>query len=124
MPRLRIDRLASATAVLRGPRGAVLVRCHVARGFAARTVGLLGTASLDEGEGVWLEPCGSVHTWFLRAPIGVAFLDGDGVVVKVTDPLPRWRMAGARGARVAVEAPAGALSGLAVGQRLVLSDPA
>jgi uncharacterized membrane protein (UPF0127 family) len=64
-----------------------------------------------------------VHTAFLRARIGVAFVDRDGVVTRVVDPLPRWRVAGSRGARAAVEAPAGTLAGVRPGDRLTLSEP-
>ena len=120
---LRIDRLCGRTAALAGPGGTLLARCHVAVGVAARAVGLLATPRLGPGEGVWLEPCASVHTAFLRARIGVAFVDRDGVVTRVVDPLPRWRVAGSRGARAAVEAPAGTLAGVRPGDRLTLSEP-
>ncbi|MCB0882956.1 MAG: DUF192 domain-containing protein [Thermoleophilia bacterium] len=120
---LRIDRLARRTGSVGGPAGTVLGRCHVARGAAARAVGLLATPRLDAGEGVWLEPCASVHSAFLRVRIGVAFVDAGGAVVRVVDPLPRWRVAGARGARAAVEAPAGTLAGLRPGDRLTLHEP-
>jgi hypothetical protein len=36
-----------------------------------RMVGLLGHATLPPGEGVYLRPCGAVHTWFMRFPIDV-----------------------------------------------------
>ncbi len=77
----------------------IAARCYRASSAAARLVGLLGTPDLAEDEALWLEPCGSVHTVLLRAPIGCAFLDGDGRVLRVVDPLPRSRVAAARGAR-------------------------
>ncbi len=84
----------------------------------SRAAGLLGTARLEPGEGLWLEPCSSVHTAFLRVAIGCLFLDAHGVVLRVADPLPRWRVAGARGARAVVEAPAGTFAGVRPGQRV------
>lgn len=119
MGALRIDRLTGPPAPLRDGSGRVVAgRCYRAASATARLVGLLGTADLAPDEALWLEPCASVHSAGLRAPIGCAFLDGDGRVLRVVDPLPRWRAAGARGARAAVECRAGVLSGLASGDRL------
>jgi uncharacterized membrane protein (UPF0127 family) len=119
MGRLRIDRIAGPAARLRDGDGRILAaRCHRADSMWARLVGLLGTPDLRPDEALWLEPCGSVHTAGLRAPIGCAFLDADGRVLRVVDPLPRWRVAAARGARAVVECPAGVLAGVAVGDRL------
>lgn len=122
--RLRIDRLTPAPGRLRGPDGAVVVgRCHVAASPLTRLVGLLGTPDLGADEGLWLEPCSGLHTLGLRARIGGAFLDADGRVMRVVDPLPPWRVAAARGARAAVEAPAGRLAGLVPGDVVRLEPP-
>lgn len=88
----------------------------------ARAVGLLGTADPAPDQALWITRCSAVHTWFLRAGIGVAFLDGDGRVLRVVDPLPRWRGAWCRGARHAVEAPRGVLAGLRPGEVLTLGE--
>jgi uncharacterized protein len=116
---LRIDRLTGPPAPLRDGAGRVVAgRCYRAASARARLVGLLGTPDLAPDEALWLEPCGSVHTVGLRAPIGCAFLDGAGRVLRVVDPVPRWRVAGARGARAVVECRAGTLAALAPGDRL------
>lgn len=70
-------------------------------------VGLLGRASLPAHEGLLLEPAWSIHTWFMRFPIDVVFLDGDGRVVRVVERLGPWRLASARHARAAIELAAG-----------------
>jgi len=63
-------------------------------------VGLLGTSSLSQEDGLWLKPCRSVHTWFMRYPIDVLFLNAAGDVLYATT-LPPWRfsrwIAGAEG---------------------------
>lgn len=116
---LRIDRLAAACVPVTAADGRVVVaRCHVAASWGARAAGLLFTPDLAPDEGVWLAPCSSVHAVALRARIGCAFLDADGRVLRVVDPLRRWRVAGARGARAVLEAPAGTLAGLTVGEVL------
>lgn len=96
----------------------MIPRCHVADRSLPRLVGLLGTPDLADGEGLWLEPCSSVHTAGMRIPIACAFLDAEGRVLRVVDPLPPWRHAAVRGARAVVEIRAGRLAGMAVGTSL------
>ena len=82
--------------------------------------GLLGRSRLDEGEGLWLEPASSIHTWFMRFPIDAVFLDSDRVVVKVVAELRPWRASSRRRARAVLELPAGeaARRGLSPGTAL------
>lgn len=108
---LRIDRLAGAPAPLTLASGLVVAaRCHRAGTPLARLVGLLATADLRADEALWLEPCSGVHTLALRSPIGCAFLDPGGRVLRVADPLPRRRAAAVRGAAAVVECRAGVLA--------------
>lgn len=88
-----------------------------------RMRGLLGRRSLPEGEGILLRPAGTIHTFCMRFPIDVVFLDRDLVVVAIVRDLPPWRMAAKRGARAAVELAAGECRrrGLEVGERLILA---
>lgn len=46
--------------------------------FPPCLAGLLGTAAIAEGEGLWIVPCRSVHTLGMRYPVDVAFLDAQG----------------------------------------------
>lgn len=102
-------------------RRAVLApRARVADTAWTRGVGLLGTH--DAGGGLVIEPCSSVHTWFMRYPIDVLFLGADDVVLAAYTPLRPWRMTRwVRGARRVVELEAGAAGATAVGDRLELS---
>ncbi len=124
MGALRIDRLTGPPLPLTAAGGRpIAARCHRADGVLSRAVGLLGTPDPATDEALWITRCSAVHTWFLRARIGVAFLDANGTVLRVADPLPRWRGAWCRGARHAVEAPAGVLAGLRPGEVLTLGGP-
>ena len=58
-----------------------------------RAIGLLLTAHLDNGEGMYLSPCKSVHTFFMRYPIDVLFLDAEGTVLSQESMRP-WRVSG------------------------------
>jgi uncharacterized protein len=122
--RLRIDRLTGPPAPLRRGGAVLAARCHLAASRRARLVGLLGTPDLAGDEALWLPGCAGVHTVGMRGPIGCAFVDGDGVVLRVRDPLPAWRLAGCRGAAAVVELPAGALlaAGIGPGARLRRDD--
>ena len=91
-----------------------------ARPFA-RMRGLLGRPELPSDQGILLRPAGSVHTFFMRFPIDVVFLDREEVVVGIEPSLQPWRTAGLRGARAVVELAAGECErrGVQVGDRLV-----
>ncbi len=68
-------------------------RVRVASSLLDRAVGLLATATLSEGEGLWIKPCRSIHTFFMRYPIDTLFLDGQGRVLVAKTYAP-WRMSG------------------------------
>lgn len=119
MGRLRVDRLAGPPRSLEADGRVLVGRCYLARTSLSRLVGLLATPDLAVDEALWLERCANVHAVGLRASIGVAFLDAEGRVMRVVDPLPRGRAAAARGARSVVECRAGVLAHLTLGAHLV-----
>ena len=89
--------------------------------LGSRLKGLLGSTGLADGEGLWLEPCSSIHMFFMRFPIDVVFVDRYAVVVRLVENVAPWRMAaGGRRARAALELPTGAIarSDTRVGDRL------
>ena len=101
----------------------VCERTSVADSPFTRLKGLLGRNGLEAGEGLLLRPASSVQTCFMRFPIDVVFLNRELVVLGIADELWPWRAAGKRGAKAALELPAGeaARRGLAVGDRLELA---
>jgi uncharacterized membrane protein (UPF0127 family) len=54
-----------------------------------------------------ISPAPSVHTFFMRFPIDVVFLDRERRVVGISHGVGPWRMTGARGAVAALELAAG-----------------
>jgi uncharacterized membrane protein (UPF0127 family) len=100
-------------------------KVRTARTFLSRLVGLLGTAAIAEGEGLWIVPCRSVHTLGMRYPIDVAFLDARGIVVGVLEGLPPNRVGRVfRDARGALELRSGILAatGTSPGDRLEFQE--
>jgi len=96
-------------------------KVRTARTLLSRLVGLLGTAAIADGEGLWLVPCRGVHTLGMRYPIDVVFLDTRGVVIGILEGLPPNRIGRVfRGARGALELRSGILAatGTVPGDRL------
>jgi uncharacterized membrane protein (UPF0127 family) len=104
----------------------VCERCEVPKSSFARARGLLGRSGLEPGDGMLIDAAPSVHTFFMRFPIDVVFLDRDWKVVRVVHRLRPWRVAGARRAVAALELPAGAAAeaGIEEGDVLSLEEPA
>ena len=98
----------------------VVDECVVADSPASRMKGLLGRSELRPGEGLLLRPASSIHTFFMRFPIDVVFLDKGLRVVRISDQLRPWRAASRRGAHAVLELPAGECSrrGLEPGELL------
>ncbi|MFJ3233556.1 DUF192 domain-containing protein [Streptomyces sp. NPDC086787] len=98
--------------VVHGGDGPVDVPLEIAASYRARTRGLLGRDAVDGA--LLLSPAGSVHTFGMRIPIDVAYLDRSLRVIAVrTMPpgrlgLPRLR------SRHVLEAEAGAMAGWGV----------
>jgi uncharacterized membrane protein (UPF0127 family) len=47
----------------------------VADSILKRMKGLFGKSELPIGEALWIKPCMSVHTFFIRFPINVVFFE-------------------------------------------------
>jgi uncharacterized protein len=80
---------------------------HRADGFLSRLCGLLARPALHANEALYLAPCTSVHTSFMRYSIDVAFVDCQGRVLKVVHRLRPFRAAACWRAHGAVEFAAG-----------------
>jgi uncharacterized membrane protein (UPF0127 family) len=95
-------------------------KIRVASSFVDRGLGLLLTPALGPGEGLWLEPCTSIHTFFMRYPIDALFIDAEGRVI-VRQTLPPWRVSRwHRASRGVLELAAGTLAqtGTQAGDRI------
>lgn len=73
----------------------------------------MGCRSLDVGKGLFLRPCTSIHTCFMRFPIDVIFLDAHDRVLKVRKHVRPWRLVwGGRKAKSVIEIQSGWLNPL------------
>jgi uncharacterized protein len=81
-----------------------------AHSFLARLRGLMLTKSLPEGCGLHIRPCKSVHSFFMKYPIDVLHLDGNGLITGIEHQLGTGMIGRVfRGTRSVVELPAGTL---------------
>jgi uncharacterized membrane protein (UPF0127 family) len=100
-------------------------RGELARSFWARGRGLMGRASLPDSYALIIFPESSIHTFFMRVPIDVLFVDRNNRVIGMREAMPPSRpfagVAPWRG-RYVIEMPAGviAATGTALGDQLVL----
>ena len=74
-----------------------------------RRVGLLKHERLDAGEGLWITPCESVHTFFMKFAIDLVYLDRAHKVRKVCRAVPPWRASICLSAHSILELPAGTI---------------
>lgn len=111
---------AAAWRMVDARTGAVVVeRCRDATALRDRLAGLMFRAALPEGHGLRIVPARGVHTHFMRFPLDLIWLDGDGRVTALHEAMPPWRIDGTSAAAV-VEAPAGTIrrAGVRVGDVL------
>lgn len=91
--------------------------------FLARFKGLMGRSALSPGEALVIKPCNSVHTFFMKFPIDLLFLDENYVVLKTMENVKPFRLSPVvKKSRMVVELPAGLLAatGTRAGDRLSL----
>jgi uncharacterized membrane protein (UPF0127 family) len=99
--RLRVTNLSRET---------VLAACmEVAGNAAKRSKGLLGRDCLAPGEALWISPCEAVHTFWMRFPIDLVYLDRRKRIRKLVSDLPAWRLSACLRAHSVIELPAGTI---------------
>ena len=96
---------------------------RVANDSLSRMIGLLNCNGLSEGESLIIEPCNSIHTFFMKFNIDVLFLDKNFRVVKIIRDMPPWRITRPYlSVKRVVEANANAFSKVNTGDQLELRD--
>jgi uncharacterized membrane protein (UPF0127 family) len=83
------------------------LRVVEARGRAARARGLAGLAAMPREVALAIPGCRSVHTFAMRFPLDLIWLDRSGGVVRVDRAVPPRRVRTCLAARSVVEANAG-----------------
>ena len=92
-------------------KGQVLAdRADIADTSAKRRTGLLKHTGLAPGEGLWIAPCEGVHTFGMKFPIDVLFLNKKKKILKTRPDMVKGRIAFSLLAHSVLELPAGTLA--------------
>ncbi len=67
-------------------------RAGFANSVVSRAVGLMGQATLPEGSGLVIDPCTSIHMFFMRFAIDALYVAQNGTVLRVVPNLRPWRL--------------------------------
>lgn len=81
----------------------------VARAFFERLTGFLAMPPVDDAGTLRIlvfPSCQSVHTWFMRGPLDIAFADREGRVLDCQEAVAPGRILACPGAHLALERPA------------------
>jgi uncharacterized protein len=88
---------------------------------------LRSLAGFQPGQALVIDPCTSIHMFFMRFPIDVLYLNRENVVVRAQKEIRPWRIGPiyTRGARFVVELPAGTIarSGVTNGDAVAIGQP-
>jgi hypothetical protein len=92
-------------------KGRVLAdRADMATTSVKRRTGLLKHTGLEPGEGLWIAPCESIHTFAMKFPIDVIFLNKKKQILKTRQNMVKSRIAFSLRAYSVLELPAGTLA--------------
>lgn len=83
----------------------------MARSFWRRGKGLMFRAELPAGTGLVIDPCSSIHTFWMRFPIDVLYVDKNGTVLRADRAMKPWRLGPlfVRHGHLVIELPAGTI---------------
>jgi len=91
-------------------RNTLLATCmEVADSASTRNKGLLGRERLAPGEGLWIRSCEVVHTFWMRFPIDLVYLDRKKRIRKLSSDVRPWRLSGCLWAHSVLELPPGTI---------------
>ena len=63
----------------------VLFKIEKANSFVRRLKGWMFKQQIEPSDALWIFPCNSIHTFFMKFPIDVIFFDKNGKVVKLCE---------------------------------------
>lgn len=98
---------------------------ETARGLRGRLIGLIGRADMPPGSAYLITGCRQIHTFLMRFPIDVIFIDSSGVVVGLEENISPYRISGCYAAAAdTLELPSGTISSssVVIGDHLRFDD--
>ncbi|MFZ7101890.1 MAG: DUF192 domain-containing protein [Peptococcaceae bacterium] len=95
-------------------------KIDVATSLTARLKGLLGRNSLENGEGLILDPCNAIHCIGMKFAIDVVFMDKGKKIIWIREDMEPGSREAKKDAVYVLELPAGVIAqkGLEIGDTL------
>ena len=112
------------TAVNRTRAVTVVEAGRVADNAWTRLVGLLRDKELKAGDGLWITPCNSIHSFAMKFVFDAIFLDSSHKVVRLYAEMKPWRISSViLSARSVLELPPGTIarSGTQIGDQFEMT---
>jgi len=66
-------------------------KLKIANNPLSRMIGLLGKRKLNKGEGLYIIPCNSIHSFFMKFKFDVIFINKKNKIVYLIEDMPAWR---------------------------------
>lgn len=97
----------------------ILENVVLADRFFLRLKGLMGKSKIEDSDGLLIRPCNSVHTFFMKFNLDIAFVDENFMVVEVyRDLAPNKLSKIYKKSKFVIEGKAGSLSKLNKGDEI------
>ena len=64
----------------------------IAESLFDRLIGLMFSEKLVGSDGLMLDPCRSIHTFFMRYSLDIIFLSSENQIIKIIRNMKPWRM--------------------------------
>jgi uncharacterized protein len=98
--------------IINQTQGTVIAqKSGIADNFLTRLIGLLNRKSLNSDEGLYITPCNSIHSWFMRFIFDAIFIDENMQVIHIINKMPSFKFSPIiKGAKGVIELPAGKTS--------------
>lgn len=97
----------------------ILENVLLADRFFFRLKGLMGKDNLEDDEGLLIRPCNSIHTFFMKFNLDVAFIDKSFEILEIyRDFAPNKLSKIYKDSKFVLEARAGSFSRINIGDRL------
>ena len=103
----------------------VLENVIIADTFYLRLKGLMGKKTLNEQQGLLIKPCNSIHTFFMKMNIDIAFLDKENTIVALYKDMRPWKISKIHiNSNFVIEGNSGSLSELKIGDKIKIVNKA
>lgn len=64
----------------------------MAESLISRLIGLMFKQRLEGADGLLIDPCRSIHTFFMRYSLDIVFINKDNKIVKIIRDMKPWRV--------------------------------